>query len=322
MIAVLAVCLALAVIACVWLAARGNRTARDLGAARGSLEQLEEQVRSADEARSTAEADLATTRGSLDDAHREAETLRAQLDEARSTAAAADAARLEAEEQATGANDDLRTAEHRISEAEERATAAEARIAELLLEQAQAPTLEDVVDHAGTPDATDPETSAPDRDADSDSDADLGPGADTLWALELARTRRTWHTSVSADPTAETFDDGGDPLRAAIEVDVAALREEAGVDVTVVWDLDHVLEGAPALAVLRTAQELLAAVTRMADDAQLTVRRDHTDVVIDVTEPDGTAGRFTELSGALDGRGLTASDTGMRVLGAAATRVG
>lgn len=315
MIAVLAVCLALAVIASVWLAARGHRAARDLEAARGSLEKLEEQVRTADEARSSAESDLATARGSLDDAHHEAETLRTQLDEARSTAAAADAARLEAEEQATAASEDLRTAEHRISEAEERATVAEARIAELLLEQAQVPTLDDVVDHAGAPDATDPETAAP------DGDADAGPGADTLWALELARTRRTWHTSVSADPTAETFDDGGDPLRAAIEVDVAALREEAGVDVTVVWDLDHVLEGAPALAVLRTAQELLAAVTRMADDAQLTVRRDHADVVIDVTEPDGTAGRFTELSGALDGRGLTASDSGMRVLGAAATRV-
>ncbi|MCD9622674.1 hypothetical protein [Rhabdothermincola salaria] len=311
MIAVLAVCLALAVIACVWLAARGNRTAQDLTAARASVEQLEEQLGASDAARTAAESDLAAARGELDEAHRDLERLRSELDESRTTAAAADAARIEAEEQLTEAGHDLQTAEQRVSEAEERVSVAEARLVELMLERADAPTLTDVVDGDETPARGEPARSGADEGFDG------GPGPDTLWALELARTRRTWHTSVSADPTAETFDDGGDPLRAAIDVDVAALREEAGVDVAVDWELDRVLEGAAALAVLRSTQELLAAATRMADDARLTVRRDATDVVIDVTEPDGTAGRFTELAGALTGRGLSASDSGIRVLGAA-----
>lgn len=306
MIAVLAVCLAVAVIACVWLAARGNRTGRELGEALHSAAQLETQLTETQQARTRVDAELAGTRTDLEATRTERDESRRQLELARRTAGEADTARLEAEASARARAEGLRAAEERLAEMEQRAEATDAEVARVTLELGEARARLLAIE---PPDGAGGETR-------SGGGWDRGPGPDTLWALELARTQRTWRTSVSADPTAQSFDDGGEPLRAAVEIDIAAIREESGVEIALVWDLDVAPAPAAALAVLRSAQELLAATTRMADDARLVVSRDGEDVVLDVTETDGSTGRFADLAGTIEGRGLAAADSGVRIVGA------
>lgn len=304
-IAVLAVCLAVAVIACVWLAARGIRTSRELGETRSSAAQLETRLTEAEQARTMVDGQLASARADLQTALNERDEARQEQDVARRTAGDADLARIDAEARAAARAEDLRAADERLTEMTQRAEATDAEVARLTLELGEARSRLDALQ-------------ASDGSAEEGAAAhwDQGPGPDTLWALELARTQRTWRTSVSADPSAQTFDDGGDPLRAAVEIDVAAIREESGVEIALVWELDVVPPAAAALAVLRSAQELLAATTRMADDARLRVSRDGDDVVLDVTETDGSTGRFAELAGTIEGRALVAADSGVRIVGA------
>jgi hypothetical protein len=142
-----------------------------------------------------------------------------------------------------------------------------------------------------------------------------GPGPGTLWSLELARTARTWRNSVATDPGV-AFEPGTDRLRTAIETDLAAAREEAGVDIALVWELVDEIEALAALAVLRVAQELVAGAVPLADEAQLVVEPDDTDVIVRVSERDGTPGRFAELAVQPDDTGLLAVAGGLRVVGA------
>jgi hypothetical protein len=142
-----------------------------------------------------------------------------------------------------------------------------------------------------------------------------GPGPGTLWSLELARSERTWRNSVASDPDS-TFEPGSDRLRTAIETDLAAAREEAGVDIALVWELVDEIEALSALAVLRVAQELVAGAVPLADEAQLVVEPDDDDVIVRVAERDGSPGRFAGLAVASDDRGLLAVAGGLRVVGA------
>jgi hypothetical protein len=142
-----------------------------------------------------------------------------------------------------------------------------------------------------------------------------GPGPGTLWALELARTARTWRNSVATDPRV-AFEPGPDRLRTAIETDLAAAREEAGVDIALVWELVDEIEALAALAVLRVAQELVAGAVPLADEAQLVVEPDDADVIVRVSERDGTPGRFAELAVQPDDTGLLAVAGGLRIVGA------
>lgn len=94
----------------------------------------------------------------------------------------------------------------------------------------------------------------------------------TLWELELARSERTWRHSVAPIPGGESpFPDADDPLRLAVEVEAAALREEVGAPLEVVWDAAVVKDPADALLVLRLAQELLARAARESRPAVLEV---------------------------------------------------
>jgi hypothetical protein len=142
-----------------------------------------------------------------------------------------------------------------------------------------------------------------------------GPGPGTLWSLELARSERTWRNSVATDPSS-AFEPGSDRLRAAIETDLAAAREDAGVDVDLVWELVGEIEALAALAVLRVAQELVAGAVPLADEAQLVVEPDDTDVIVRVAERDGSPGRFAGLAVTSDDPGLLAVAGGLRVVGA------
>ncbi len=92
-----------------------------------------------------------------------------------------------------------------------------------------------------------------------------GSGIDPelLWALEMTRSERTWRHSVAVDPNAPSpFPDAPDPLRFAVEVEAAALREEVGAFVHLQWDAEAVADPVRRLLVLRVANELLAAAAR------------------------------------------------------------
>ena len=111
-----------------------------------------------------------------------------------------------------------------------------------------------------------------------------------LWALELARSERTWRYSVAPMPMGPSpFPGVDDPLRLAVEVEAAALREEVGAPLSVRWAAEPVRQPGHALLVLRLAQEVLAAAAREGQAAVLSVRDDGGgDVVLDLrAEDDG-----------------------------------
>lgn len=84
-----------------------------------------------------------------------------------------------------------------------------------------------------------------------------------LWSLEMTRSERTWRHSVAVDPDGPSpFPDAPDPLRFAVEVEAAAMREEVGAFITVQWDAETVADPIRRLLVLRIANELLAAASR------------------------------------------------------------
>ena len=84
------------------------------------------------------------------------------------------------------------------------------------------------------------------------------------------------------------------------------------------WELDQELTSIASLAVLRSAQELVAGATRLTDEATVVVALDGDDVTVTVTETDGTTGRFGDLGDGLTGRGLDVVPGGVRLLGAVA----
>ncbi len=284
MIPVLAVSLAVAVIACVWLGARGARSASDLRESRGRVETLEAEVATGADARVALDA--------------KATQAAAQADTATDRADAADEARSAAEQDLSTAREAAAAAEALAADAEARAEAADTRAEETQAEMAQMAAAQ----------------------ADTDEGAaewSSGPGPEVLWGLELARTERTWRTSVAADPTADAPEASADPLRSAVDIDLVALREESGVDFELVWLLSDSLRPVASLAVLRSVQELVAAATPMADEGRVVVSVDGADVNVVMTEPDGEIGRFATVSETLAGRGLEVTPGGVRITGAA-----
>ncbi len=285
MIPVLSVCLALAVIAAVWLGARSARLSSQLRDAGEKAAAMDAEAEAARTRETALAADLAKA---TDDA--EAATQRAEAAEEARVAAESDLS--VAREAAAAAEASSAAAETRAEEADDRAGTAEAELARVLAERSDVEA--------------------------ADAEWRGGPGPEVLWALERTRTERTWRTSVAVDPTTDTFDLEGDPLRHAIEIDLAALREEVGVEFALAWELDQDLTSIASLAVLRSAQELIAAATRLADEATVVVSLDGADVVVTITETDRTAGRFGDLADGLEGRGLEVVPGGVRLVGAVA----
>lgn len=99
------------------------------------------------------------------------------------------------------------------------------------------------------------------------------PAASTLWGLEVARSERAWRNSVAIDPTSEAgpFDDTDDPLRTAVEIEAAALREDVGALITIDWKAGPVEAPGQRILVVRVAQELLAQASRAPGAARLVV---------------------------------------------------
>jgi hypothetical protein len=107
----------------------------------------------------------------------------------------------------------------------------------------------------------------------------LGVGevdASTLWSLELARSKRTWRTSVAPNPFADPtpFDETDDPARLAVEIEAAALRENVGAYITINWDAAPVADATRRHLVVRVAQELLEAAARNPEPLRLVVTGD------------------------------------------------
>jgi hypothetical protein len=121
---------------------------------------------------------------------------------------------------------------------------------------------------------------------------------EALWALERARVERTWRQSVAADPSDPSpFAEGGDPARVAVEVEVAAIREEVGSDLSADWQIDDHLAVGDGLLVVRAAQELLATASRSVEQGTLVVAREQGSVRLSIGGSDGSP---VALSGLVD----------------------
>lgn len=248
-------------------------------------------------------------------AHADAERLRVDLDTARATAdeatasaaaarADAEAAHAEAETQSARAD----TAEAAADQAHAQAEAAGDRAVEAESERltllgslsATEQQLADAVDAAAAAIAERDELTGqvvPLRERLLELEAqssrtltDHRPGieAEALWQLELARSERTWRHSVAAAPDGPgPFVAADDPLRTAVEIEVAALREDVGAAMELTWDTD-VDDPARCLTVLRLAQELLSAAAREQQAVVLDGRQEPDGaVVLHLTVPEG-----------------------------------
>lgn len=107
-----------------------------------------------------------------------------------------------------------------------------------------------------------------------------GHDPETLWALELARVQRRWREAVAPNPLDPPPDPGPDPLRYAVSVVAAALREEAGTAVALDWVLDRLPPPGARVTVLRVAEELLAAGAKVLEQGTMAVGADGDDVLV------------------------------------------
>ncbi len=161
-----------------------------------------------------------------------------------------------------------------------------------------------------------------DEPADADADAPVavtaGNNVDAafLWALERARSERTWRQSVALSPDDESvLDNAENPLIEAIRVDLEAAREEVGVVVDLDADLPRMPTAAGSLLTLRAAQELLASVVRHSESSVVRVRADGDDVIITVAAVDEHGESVVPQP--LDGSpSVSAVDSGVRIHGA------
>ncbi len=108
--------------------------------------------------------------------------------------------------------------------------------------------------------------------------------AASLWAMERARSERTWRYSVSLGPdSVSVFQSTDEPLLAALQVEVDAAREEVGTVVHLDAVVPSGMSDEASLLTLRVAQEVLAPVVRQGEQATLHVRADGADILITVT---------------------------------------
>ena len=113
-----------------------------------------------------------------------------------------------------------------------------------------------------------------------------------LWELELLRSDRTWRTAVAVDPNAphSPFDDTDDPVRLAVEVEAAALRENVGNAVDVLWEAPEFGDPGRSHLVVRVAQEMLESAARCNDPTKLVVSVDDATLADDETDGEAVPG--------------------------------
>lgn len=236
------------------------RTRAQLDELTRQLEEVTRACDAADDLRRTAEADAAAARRERDDAlerekraRREASEVGRRLAEEREARAEAERAQHEADQA-------------RIQADQARMEADEARI------EADQARIE--ANHARI------EAEKTARRDDGDVTA--------LWQLALAGVRRTWEVSVAPSPGLPSpLDESPDSLRAAIEIEVDAAREEAGASIDLEWSGDAVAPPAVALPALSIAQALVARLSKVSEQAVLRVASEADGVAIEVEATDG-----------------------------------
>lgn len=108
-----------------------------------------------------------------------------------------------------------------------------------------------------------------------------------LWALALAAVRRTWKVSVCPSPGVPSpLDGAADELRAALEIEVDAAREEAGAAIELRWEGDGTAPPPVAVRALSIAQELIARLAKAAERATLHVESTDDTVTLEVEAVD------------------------------------
>jgi hypothetical protein len=113
-------------------------------------------------------------------------------------------------------------------------------------------------------------------DVNPDSDGTEAINAQILWDLEVARSERQWRNSVAIDPLGEPspFEAADDPVREAVEIEAAALREDVGALIDVEWKAGPIEDPSRRLMIVRVAQEMLATAARVPGAARLLVTQD------------------------------------------------
>ena len=217
------------------------------------------------EARTSLERELATANGELERSKSEAEGLKVEVDsnvaqirklEGDAAEAASAAAELQARIDGQSAEIAALVADN--NSMHERAIAAEAAKAEAeqAAVDAEARNTGVVIGDVATIDGQDPAS---------------------LWQLELVRSERSWRTSVAVDPSSgqSPFDAADDPVRLAVEITAAALREDVGAFVSIDWQVPPIEDPARRHLLVRVAQEMLEAAARTPEPLQLVATGDH-----------------------------------------------
>jgi len=97
-----------------------------------------------------------------------------------------------------------------------------------------------------------------------------------LWDLEISRSERTWRNSVALNPASVStpFEDAEDPVRLAVEVEAAALRENVGASIVIDWQTGLIEDPSRRHLVVRLAQEILEMAARNPEASRLVVSGD------------------------------------------------
>jgi hypothetical protein len=252
---------------------------------------------------------LVTTRRRLDVTQARATTAEqrateqaAELESTTAARDAADRARADAEERATAAD-------ARSADAEERAAAADSRAAEAQAQVAAAAAERDEARHEAdaaaasrlaaedrvaelerrAAEATAAHATAAEAAENAVTTAPAASGqldAQLVWALEKARSERTWRQSVAVGPGGSAFTEAADPLYEALQIELDAAREDVGAVVELDAALPTSVTAAGAVLTLRAVQELLAGVVRRAESTTVRVRAEGVDVLVEIDSVD------------------------------------
>lgn len=116
------------------------------------------------------------------------------------------------------------------------------------------------------------------------SDDAASMDGELVWALTLARIDRLWQVSVSSGIGAASPLIGSSSLLAdALEILVAAAREEAGATVELTYTGDGEVEGSTAATVVCLCEELVAAAIEGADETRAEIEVTDDDVIVSVS---------------------------------------
>lgn len=107
---------------------------------------------------------------------------------------------------------------------------------------------------------------------------------DVVWGLTLARIDRMWRVSVAAGVDgASPLTSGQSLLETAVGIEVDAAREDAGTIIELTYAGDGDVDGAAAATTVALVEELVAGVSRLADEADLAVTVTDDAVLVTVT---------------------------------------